>query len=31
MDAATSDGLYAGWQRALERAVDWERHGDSRP
>jgi glycerol kinase len=31
MDAATSDALYAGWQRALERAVDWERHGDSRP
>jgi glycerol kinase len=29
MDATTSDALYAGWQRALERAVDWERHGET--
>jgi len=26
MDAATSDALYDGWQRAVERALDWEKH-----
>ncbi len=27
MDAATSDALYEGWQLAVKRALDWERHG----
>jgi glycerol kinase len=26
LDAATCDALYAGWQLAVERALDWERH-----
>ncbi len=29
MDAATSDALYRGWRRAVERSLDWERHDDA--
>jgi hypothetical protein len=26
MDAAARDAAYAGWKKAVQRALDWEQH-----